>query len=65
MSETAPQPEAREFSSQLTIALVELDLLRELVYGSFRFIKSQCIENDRLDDNRLDDFQLISYDLAF
>ena len=65
MSETAPQPEAREFSSQLTIALVELDLLRELVYGSFRFIKSQCIENDRLDDNRLDDFQLLSYDLAF
>ena len=64
MSGTAQQTGPEEYSSQLAIALVELDLLRELVDGSFRFIKSHCRENNRFDKNRLDDFQLLSYDLA-
>ena len=64
MSGTAQQTGPEKYSSQLAIALVELDLLRELVDGSFRFIKSHCRENNRFDKNRLDDFQLLSYDLA-
>ena len=64
MSGTAQQTGPEEYSSQLAIALIELDLLRELVDGSFRFIKSHCRENNRFDKNRLDDFQLLSYDLA-
>jgi len=64
VSGTAQQTGPEEYSSQLAIALVELDLLRELVDGSFRFIKSHCRENNRFDKNRLDDFQLLSYDLA-
>ena len=64
MSGTAQQTGPEEYSSQLAIALVELDLLRELVDSSFRFIKSHCRENNRFDKNRLDDFQLLSYDLA-
>ena len=64
MSGTAQQTGPKEYSSQLAIALIELDLLRELVDGSFRFIKSHCRENNRFDKNRLDDFQLLSYDLA-
>ena len=64
MSGTAQQTGPEEYSSQLAIALVELDLLRELVDGSFRFIKSHCRENNRFEKNRLDDFQLLSYDLA-
>ena len=64
MSGTAQQSGPEEYSSQLAIALIELDLLRELVDGSFRFIKSHCRENNRFDKNRLDDFQLLSYDLA-
>ena len=64
MSGTAQQTGPEKYSSQLAIALVELDLLRELVDGSLRFIKSHCRENNRFDKNRLDDFQLLSYDLA-
>jgi len=64
VSGTAQQTGPKEYSSQLAIALIELDLLRELVDGSFRFIKSHCRENNRFDKNRLDDFQLLSYDLA-
>ena len=64
MSGIAQQTGPEEYSSQLAIALIELDLLRELVDGSFRFIKSHCRENNRFDKNRLDDFQLLSYDLA-
>jgi len=64
VSGTAQQTGPEKYSSQLAIALVELDLLRELVDGSFRFIKSHCRENNRFDKNRLDDFQLLSYDLA-
>ena len=64
MSGTAQQTGPEEYSSQLAIALVELDLLRELVDGFFRFIKSHCRENNRFDKNRLDHFQLLSYDLA-
>ena len=64
MSGTAQQTGPEEYSSQLAIALIELDLLRELVDGSFRFIKAHCRENNRFDKNRLDDFQLLSYDLA-
>ena len=64
MSGIAQQTGPEEYSSQLAIALVELDLLRELVDSSFRFIKSHCRENNRFEKNRLDDFQLLSYDLA-
>ena len=64
MSGTAQQTGPEEYSSQLAIALVELDLLRELVDSSFRFIKSHCRENNRFEKNRLDDFQLLSYHLA-